>query len=201
MHPKRALREACRHGWTADVEALLPTGDKEALVVACASGHADIVRLLVSHVPASLRALKVACQNGHAEVVRTLLSPPALVDPSQEWDIALREACKHGHVAVVRELLADSRVHAQVLNNQPLRLAAVMGRLDVVRLLLAHPQVDPSAHGDNALVVSARTERVDVVRVLLTDARVRPQRAIRHVLKAGRGHRWLRCRRSMWFAL
>jgi len=160
-----ALGEACRFGRTEMVRFLLecpgvtveprhPSG-YGPLSLVCATGHEDIVRLLLGcgkdvglntrqwmgHTP-----LTLACGRGRPGVVRLLLGDPL---------IKVRRTCRAGH--------------------SPLFYAAYHGHLEIVGLLLLSPNIDVnqcSAQRATPFFVACQRGHVGVVKLLLADLRV-----------------------------
>jgi uncharacterized protein len=101
--------------------------------------------------------LMLACARGHLEVVRLLLDKGAALDATggnyENEDTALSFASLRGHAAVVRLLMergADPTIAGRA-GYTPLIFAAKFGHLEVVRLLLGHPAVQATINYRNTI--------------------------------------------------
>jgi len=110
-----------------------------ALRIASATGHTEVVRLLLDSGANMYTcgdcALQSASENGHIEVVRLLLDRGAYLHTRR--DCALRVASSNGHIEVVR-LLLDRGAHFYTRSHGALRSASANRHPDVVRLLLEY---------------------------------------------------------------
>ncbi|KAJ3206724.1 hypothetical protein HDU82_004328, partial [Entophlyctis luteolus] len=119
------LRYAAGEGFSQVVETLLleegevidaSVRNNVAIRLACARGHANVVRLLLRDASVDPGVdenvcLRDAAENGHADVVRLLLECEAhAVDPRIGGDTALRLAVINKHMDVVREFVQDGRL-------------------------------------------------------------------------------------------
>lgn len=114
----------------------------DALTIASVSGHANMVRLLLSYeTPPAARAdwievaLLLACAAGHDEVAHALLSDPLAPSANIRDGMALQIACIRGHTRVVR-LLINRPTNRPEFTADLLQLVVAKDRYDVLRLLL-----------------------------------------------------------------
>lgn len=164
----------------------------EALRCSSKGGHANIVKMLLSHPtidPNSCRRgqqwnehfepILTASERGFTEVIRHLLDDQR-TDPSICSNRAIYWACANGHIEIVRLLLSDERVDPNdpadgfsdvyVSEKLPLSAAAAKGNLEIVRLLLSDERVDPLAKDDQAIIMASYNGHADIVRLILDAA-------------------------------
>jgi hypothetical protein len=150
----------------------------EALAEAYASGHTEIVRLLLADPRidpsdnGEQLTLSGACERKIPEMVRLLLSDPR-VEPGHPNVIVA--ACRGGNAEIVRTLLAYESVDPSAEDNDGndgLAEACGAGHTEVVRLLLADERVDPNR--EDILLHACRQGFTEVLRLLLADPRVNP---------------------------
>lgn len=130
------LAAAARVGDSAAVEQMLEhvfmdpsANDSEALRLASAGGHANVVRLLLDDGrsdPAALdgEALIEASRFGHLDVIELLLGDPRVTPAVRDYEAA-GAAYDSGHVAVLRRLAEDVRA------SLPDRVASVLASYDI----------------------------------------------------------------------
>ena len=125
-------------------EHLNPAFVSSLLPNACAKGHLNIVKLLVTHgVSVGVRgnldmtALHLACQNGSIDTVKYLLAMKADINAQDAKDRSpLHMAILQGSLAIVTRLLDEgSDIHLQ--GDDPLHLATKQNSLEIVEMLLA----------------------------------------------------------------
>lgn len=160
-----ALCRCAETGLLDLVRELIPLSDpksnnSEALTLAAAAGHLEIVHPVSDPKANGSDALCEAAVGGHLEVVQELLP---VSDPSVDSYYPLRQSATHGHVEIVRLLIPVSDPAAE--DGEALRWAARYGQLDVVRELL--PVSNVAADGGGALLAAVLGEHEDVVRELL----------------------------------
>lgn len=194
FHLNEALFSACMKGQYNVAEFLLknttatPTaktlrkGLSETcqlpLEAACAFGHEEIVKLLLSDKrtdPASNCNYNIitACQKGHLEVVKILLQTPG-VDPTVNGNMPLVMACSNGHLDVVRLLLVDKRIDIGNKDFPPFVAACRTGKYGVVEFLLQDNRFDPCANDIAGLRAAILGKHIKTYKLLLKDARVNP---------------------------
>jgi hypothetical protein len=154
----------------------------DALLLAAANGHVDVVDYLIRHAMIDPSAhnnnvVRETARFGRLAVVERLLQDPR-VDPSANNNYAVIFAARNKHLAVVGRLLQDKRVDPSADDNLAVRWAAQNGHLAVVERLLRDPRVDPSAEDNYALRLAAVNGHVAVVDRLLEDDRVDAPTAI-----------------------
>ncbi|KAL4885829.1 ankyrin repeat-containing domain protein [Aspergillus karnatakaensis] len=147
--------------------------DNTALTHACAAGHTDVVRFLLTiegmdpgnistgsgtypstttEVRTQDTPFRVAAAGGHTEIMKILLSTGAInLQRSEDLDLypffAFMRAVNGGHVDAVRYLLelgADINQGCVTNSLSPLRLATEKGHVDLVRFLLGTGKLDVS---------------------------------------------------------
>ena len=176
------LTGAIKNAYVETVELLLtdPNVDTlvnpptDAIMVASAYGHANIVKILL----ADSRIDPSACDNesviiasmcGHTDIVKLLLADPR-VDPSINNEPII-EAASGGHTDIVKLLLKDPRVDPSFNNNYAIRSASRNGYYKIVKLLLKDPRINPSAKNNYAIKWALENGHTKVVRILLADKR------------------------------
>lgn len=156
-----------------------PGSDGAAIHAASASGHANIVNILLkkgtainAKGPSGTSPLQIAAAEGHLTVVRLLLHKGAQIDQtSQLHGTALSAAASRGRLEVVRFLLkkqADVNVVGGSYGNA-LQAAAWVGSSAIVEALLG-AGADINARGDGdctALQIAAFAGHANVIRSLL----------------------------------
>jgi len=158
------------------------TSDKNdrAFCQACANGHIEIVKLLLSITHPRLvntqahnnYAIINAASNGHVEVVKLLLSLKGerKVDISANDHAAFVWACCYGHLDVVKELIKEPNINTQAQNNSAFIWACNNGKLEVVKLLLSLKgklAIDPIAQNNRAIVSACSMGNIQIVEALL----------------------------------
>ncbi|KAL3468446.1 ankyrin repeat-containing domain protein [Aspergillus heterothallicus] len=177
-----ALIQACKQGHHTVAEVLLHVGvnpDAEAqhasnsyphartaLCIACYTGNANLVRVLLSHganargvAEAAQTPLGIAASRGHEEILSLLLAHGAEVDSSTGSPhlhyTALINASQACHLKIVKLLLAygASISHTDYYGRTALSHAAARGDVDTVQVLVAAgAQVDfPDCKGRTPL--------------------------------------------------
>lgn len=141
--------------------------ENRAMILACRSGHPEVVKLLLAFgrfdpTANENKAIQVAARHGHAAVLALLLQHPK-VDPSARRNRAIRKSSKYGHAECVRILLADKRVDPSASNNAAIRSASERGHAQVAELLLTDKRVDPKA----ANFVSTRRHKAKAILKLI----------------------------------
>ncbi|KAM0499222.1 hypothetical protein ACHAQF_006373 [Verticillium nonalfalfae] len=185
-----ALYQASRYGPADIVQLLLENHAVDTindtvreevtpLHVACMNGHADIVRLLLSHgADASKRcsthqtAFGLAVYNGFAEIVRMFLECGASAEGSDDDNFyPVHLAAQSGHLDLLHLLIshgADVTARSNT-GRTALYLAAAGGEMAVVKTLV-EMGVDVNARdqfGHTALVASADIGHLETVTYLL----------------------------------
>jgi ankyrin repeat domain-containing protein 50 len=151
-----------QHGCSI-VEAVDEHG-RSALHAACANGHLEIVRYLLTMTGAKLEAasndgftpLHFACSNGCLEVVEYLVETAGanVEAASKSNSTPIHGATKMGHLMVVKYLVgvAGANVEAAADNGvNPLHIACSNGHLAVVRYLVETANADVAAEEENGL--------------------------------------------------
>ena len=142
------------------------------LVFAAKTGQVDIVRFLIGQgapINYGSEALHVAAAHGHTEIVNLLLTFGADVHQADVWEWSpLLYAAEKGHLDVCR-LLIQHGAHVDDVNGQgftSLWLAIHNNHIDVVNLLLQHgASLDLANHdGNTALSLAAKQGHIDIVR-------------------------------------
>jgi ankyrin repeat protein len=133
-----------------------------------ASGHANIVRLLLSDPrfdPSfdSNRTIVEAARNGNTEIVQLLLEDPK-VDPADQYNFALIYSVGNGHAEIVKLLLEDPRVNLLEVENTRLIEVAFTGEIEKTRILLEDSENYISKIGE-------ATENVEKILKLLLEYR------------------------------
>lgn len=155
--------------------------DDISLLIAAGNGHLNIVNILLNDPrvnPANMRnqAIHNAIKGGHYEVVSRLLKDPR-VNPKDINNI--NTAARIGDTNILRLLLDDYRVDPTILNNFPLRIAAMNGNLHAVDMLLNDPRLyrDPDKryeYLDDALAKAAEGGHLGVINRLLEEPNINP---------------------------
>ncbi len=166
------LADMARQGSVQGVSMMLSKGanihadDDEAMSLASANGHLEVVKYLTEH-DADIHAqnnwaLKRASQNGHLDVVKYLVEHDA--DVHADDDDALRWASLEGHLEVVKYLVEQGAdIHAD--DYAALRWASANGHLEVVKYLVEH-DADIHAVVDLALRRASDKGHLEVVKYL-----------------------------------
>ncbi|MCJ1245334.1 hypothetical protein MMC30_002538 [Trapelia coarctata] len=156
-----------------------PGSDGAAIHAASASGHANIVNLLLkkgaainARGPSGTSPMQVAAAEGHIAVVRLLLHKGAQIDQtSQLHGTALSAAASRGRTEVV-QLLLKKRANVNAEGGPykyALQAAAWVGKASIVEALLdAGADINARGHGDcTALQMASSVGNSAVIRVLL----------------------------------
>lgn len=107
-----------------------------ALINACAQGHAEVAKLLLKHEridPSSCdnQALINACWAGQTVVVQELLKD-SRVNPTTQKHLALSVTCYKGHYEVFQVLLKDNRINKKTfLHQRFIVMAASQGHIQI----------------------------------------------------------------------
>lgn len=187
------------------VKELLPEVhdcDGDALRVAAANGHLDIVRELATHDHKShyplydhniyYEALVGATHGGYIEVVKTLLR-----ESLHGESPALVMAARDGHIEFVRELIdegasVDYREFHGIRGNNALEYAVKNGHLEIVRELipLLHHRENVSSYFAELLEYGAEHGHLEVVREFLPllDAEDKDDNSVALNLAVSNGH-------------
>ncbi|CRK10105.1 hypothetical protein BN1723_010350 [Verticillium longisporum] len=153
----------------------------EALQAASASGHIEVIRLLLekgADVDArgsdnDSNALQLASINGHIEVIRLLLEKGADINArGGDYNDALQAASASGHIEVIR-LLLEKGADINAIDSKegnPLQLASAIGHIEVIQLLLekgADIHAWSGGKGYNALQIASANGNIEVIQLLL----------------------------------
>lgn len=132
----------------ADTEGTTP------LLVACGTGHLDIVTILLQRPDIQINktlntgetSLYMACQEGHFEVVKLLLCQSGIkINKTDTGVTPLYIACENGFFDIVEQLVQRPNIKINKpcdTGETPLFIACQNGHLDVVKLLLQQPRID-----------------------------------------------------------
>lgn len=184
------LRDAAARGDSDQVVRLLAGGVKNqpdeggrnALHLAAAGGHSDVVAALLlarwdvnAQDSAGYTAIQRAAAEGHVEVVKQLIKHGANVNIQDKvyGNTALHEACWKGYSKCVEALCQANKVNLQIKNFggfAPLHLACQNGHNQSCReLLMANCNPDiQNNYGDTPLHTSARYGHAGVTRILIS---------------------------------
>jgi ankyrin repeat protein len=156
-----------------------PGSDGAAIHAASASGHANVVNILIKRGaainakgPSGTSPLQIAAAEGHLAVLRLLLHKGAQIDQtSRLHGCALSAASSRGRLEVVRYLL-KKRANVNVVGGpygNALQAAAWAGKASIVELLLgAGADIDARGAGEcTALQIAAFAGHANVIRSLL----------------------------------
>ncbi len=145
----------------------LDSNGETPLCAASASGHADMLQLLLES------GATVDAFDAHATPTSASRSGYHR-RPHHSWNdsgTALCAAAAHGHVEVVQMLLqAGASMHVHTASGQcPVFVAAAAGRMEIVRLLMASGADIHvlSAQGESPLCAASGSGQVEIVRLLL----------------------------------
>ncbi len=182
-----ALYRACYNGheaivhlllkWKASISIVKLNNDSIVipLVVACAYGHENIARLLLSRgAPvdqadsSGMTPLLSACQNGYEMIVQLLLEWGADVNyasDNEEVGTPLFKACKNGHETIVCLLLKHgAHVNQAVIRGiTPFQITCLRGHAEIAGLLLDRGIAD----GNVGLLMACHQGHEAVVDLLL----------------------------------
>ncbi|CAN9440295.1 unnamed protein product [Alternaria alternata] len=178
---RRALNIAAFSGNTEAVRLLIEKGADvdpneeylygSALGAAARRGHADVVRLLLSHSWSPNRPMKTygsflsaAATYNHLEVFQVLLEKEERILVLEQ---ALQAAAQRGYAPIVKAILdKESQLSTCTIRYQrAFSLAAFYGRTEVLKLL--YPKGIDQAQLDEALYQATDNEHVDTVELLL----------------------------------
>lgn len=218
-----ALRTACARGSVRDVLTALRAGadvhenNEAAFCAACAGGHVDMARLLLSlsgshrvdtarAMAADMNPFQLACANGHVKMVQLLLALEGerRVNVHAGNERALGLACWGGHTEVVRLLLrleGERRVDVHALGEGAFQWACERGHTQIVQLLLqlgGDRRVNVHVWNEVAFRTVCERGYTDTVRLLL---RLRGERMVPAAVVVAKGQvpsrdgvRWARRR-------
>ena len=146
-----------------------------ALHAACRSGHAEIVRILISH-GADLKAinskgknvLHLACQSGDLELVRMLIEeePSLTTECDDNGQTALHFSAAKGHMSIIKALLdlqgAPDVNEQNEQGDTPLDLAIINGWPECVKVLLESGSLISTESTDKDTSIWDKIFRLDV---------------------------------------
>ncbi|KAJ6216580.1 hypothetical protein RDWZM_007737 [Blomia tropicalis] len=174
-HPKSKIA-------SIDLNSQTDSNHDTALTLACAGGHEELVKLLLSRgadiehrEKKGLTPLMLAATNGHAKIVDILFANGADLEAQTDRtkDTALSLACSSGRYEVVEVLLSRSanKEHRNVSDYTPLSLAASGGYVTIINLLLSYGAEINSRTGSklgiSPLMLAAMNGHTDTTRLLL----------------------------------
>lgn len=167
---------------SVDVNSQTESTHDTALTLACAGGHAELVRLLIAK-GANIEhrdkkfftPLILSATAGHVDVVQILLENGAEIEAQSERtkDTALSLACSGGRYEVVELLLNKqaNKEHRNVSDYTPLSLAASGGYVAIIKLLLSKSAEINSRTGSklgiSPLMLAAMNGHTAAVKLLL----------------------------------
>ncbi|GFR95208.1 ankyrin repeat domain-containing protein 17 [Elysia marginata] len=167
---------------SVDVNSQTESTHDTALTLACAGGHAELVRLLLAK-GANIEhrdkkfftPLILSATAGHVDVVEILLEKGADIEAQSERtkDTALSLACSGGRYEVVELLLSKNanKEHRNVSDYTPLSLAASGGYVAIIKLLLSQSAEINSRTGSklgiSPLMLAAMNGHTAAVKLLL----------------------------------
>lgn len=170
----------------ANVDSVEMEKERTPLLDAAASGHPDIVTLLLAkNADATFMDtqnstfLHCAVHGDNLDVLNLALTNNAgILEADEDGLIPLHVAAEGGFVTVARRLLNFERASDQVKaltsrDRTPLHLAAKSGSLDTVKLLLANnAEVETSdATGYTALHLATKKEHLELVKFFVEERR------------------------------
>lgn len=187
-----ALILAAKHNHTDVVERLVRAGGSVseenalALRLACAGGHIDVVKDLLSigkfTMAVVYECIRKAVQNGQLAVFDMLSEAPG-IDLSFNDNCLIKLAVACGHVGIARRILADPDVHPGAdgtpsntglllvydgrTGNECVIRAASNGSVEMLELLLSHPLVDCTDQDHQAFVEAAGNGHVACLKTLM----------------------------------
>ncbi|CEP01478.1 unnamed protein product (mitochondrion) [Plasmodiophora brassicae] len=171
-----ALILAAKHNHTDVVERLVRAGGSVseenalALRLACAGGHIDVVKDLLSigkfTMAVVYECIRKAVQNGQLAVFDMLSEAPG-IDLSFNDNCLIKLAVACGHVGIARRILADPDVHPGADGNECVIRAASNGSVEMLELLLSHPLVDCTDQDHQAFVEAAGNGHVACLKTLM----------------------------------
>ena len=120
-------------------------------------------------------ALMLACESGHEDIVHSLLFAGANVNLQDNagWS-ALMTASEHNHISIIHKLLnANADPHLLASNgSNVLMIAAFIGYYDIVVLLINKCGVDPNYQredGSTAFMAACNNGHIQIVELLLKE--------------------------------
>ncbi|KAH6909867.1 ankyrin repeat-containing domain protein [Coprinopsis sp. MPI-PUGE-AT-0042] len=153
------------------------------LTLACAFGHIDTVKLLLTTTEIQVNftekhgqpALLLAAKYGHEGIVKLLLARPEIevnLVSNQGWSV-LMSAASHGHEGIVALLLARSEIEVNLVDSagwSALMYAADRGHEGIVKHLLARHEIQVNLvdnEGWSVLIRATANGNEDTVKLLL----------------------------------
>uniref|UniRef100_A0A0K2TWX8 Multiple ankyrin repeats single KH domain [Nasonia vitripennis] n=1 Tax=Lepeophtheirus salmonis TaxID=72036 RepID=A0A0K2TWX8_LEPSM len=167
-----------------DIDSATESNHDTALTLACAGGHEDLVKLLLSRGAniehrdkKGFTPLILAATAGHEKVVEILLDHTVAAEieaqSDRTKDTPLSLACSGGRYEVVEILLSRhaNKEHRNVSDYTPLSLAASGGYVNIIKLLLSHGAEINSRTGSklgiSPLMLAAMNGHTAAVKLLL----------------------------------
>ena len=199
---KSCLYYACSNGHSAVVHALVraygtalaaiesaaaaasSSEGSTSVHAACASGQADIVRLLLHNVGVPFlqdrkgkSPLHMACEGGNIDIARLLLElhPSGLDITDKENNTALHIACQSGHVHIASMLLEEFKLPVNARNKigyTALHYAVSRGNYECAHMLVTQGGAFVDAQGTQGstpLIIACFKNYVDIARMLIRD--------------------------------
>jgi ankyrin repeat protein len=178
-----------------------------ALQWACAMGHLEVVRFLLTMAGANLEGpnkngftpLHLACSSGRLDIVKYLVeTADADVEAASisGWT-PIHFASENNQLTVVKYLVGVAGVNLEATEKngwKPLHFACSKGHLDVVRYLVETAKANVAAEDDNALtpiLLASSHGHLNVVQYLLTAGAVKTKhkgRSTPLLIASSRGH-------------
>lgn len=148
------------------------TNLEEAVVKASASGHDQIVKVLLKHELFKKegahkivlgRAIVKAAENGKQEVVSLLLEDPSIED--EDIGSALYYAAYKGHSAVVKTLLASLEKIVETILGSAVEAATLINNVLIVRMLINKGPI-PLENRERAVRFARENFLLDILPIL-----------------------------------